>query len=174
MRAKFSKSFKIQAVEKALSRPDDRSLLEVADSLQVSLSSMNKWIALSREQAFEPKNDVEFMSPLKEKSPQDWSLEERFQILIKSSGLAEAEVSALCRVQGIHLHHLQQWQQDFISRKASSSQSEKAELKVLKQENKLLKREVFRKDKALAETAALLVLQKKVHAIWGNDEDNSL
>ena len=174
MRAKFSQSFKIQAVEKALSRPDDRSLLEVADSLQVSLSSMNKWIALSREQAFEPKNNVEFMSQLKEKRPQDWSLEERFQILIKSSGLEENEVSALCREQGIHVHHLQQWQKDFTSRKPSRSQSEKAELKVLKQENKLLKREVHRKDKALAETAALLVLQKKVHAIWGNDEDNSL
>jgi hypothetical protein len=36
-----------------------------------------------------------------------------------------------------------------------------------------LKKELNRKDKALAETAALLVLQKKVSAIWGTDEDNS-
>jgi len=36
-----------------------------------------------------------------------------------------------------------------------------------------LKKELRRKDKALAETAALLVLQKKVRAIWGNDEDDS-
>jgi len=36
----------------------------------------------------------------------------------------------------------------------------------------VLKKEVNRKDKALADTAALLVLQKKVNAIWGNDEDN--
>jgi hypothetical protein len=47
------------------------------------------------------------------------------------------------------------------------------EAKRLRHENKALKKELNRKDKALAETAALLVLQKKVHAIWGNDEDNS-
>ena len=48
------------------------------------------------------------------------------------------------------------------------------EVKILKNENKALKKELNRKDKALAETAALLVLQKKVHEIWGNDEDSSL
>ena len=36
-----------------------------------------------------------------------------------------------------------------------------------------LERELRRKDKALAETAALLVLRKKLNAYWGNDsEDN--
>ena len=58
MRAKFNRSFKIQAVEKALSRPDGRTLLEVADSLQVSLSSLNKWIVQSKERAFEPEIEV--------------------------------------------------------------------------------------------------------------------
>jgi len=48
-----------------------------------------------------------------------------------------------------------------------------SETKHLRQENKALKIELNRKDKALAETAALLVLQKKVNAIWGSDEDNS-
>ena len=46
-------------------------------------------------------------------------------------------------------------------------------MKSLKHEIKDLKKELKRKDKALAETAALLVLQKKVNAIWGKDEDNS-
>lgn len=47
-------------------------------------------------------------------------------------------------------------------------------MKTLRAENKALKKELNRKDRALAETAALLVLQKKVHEIWGNDEDSSL
>lgn len=173
MRAKFNQSFKIQAVEKALGRPNGRTLLEVADSLHVSLSSLNKWIVQSREQAFEPQNVVELMSHSKEKRPQDWSLEERFQIILKCNGLEESEASSICREQGIHLHHLIQWQKDFTSSKQSHSLTEKSELKSLKNENKLLKREVNRKDKALAETAALLVLQKKVNAIWGSDEDSS-
>lgn len=173
MRAKFNQSFKIQAVEKVLSRPDGTTLLEVADSLQVSLSSLHKWVVQSREQVFEPKNKVELMSYSKEKRPQDWSLEERFQIILKCHGMQDSEASAICREQGIHLHNLSQWQTDFTSSTPISSSSEKAELKALKNENKSLKKEVNRKDKALAETAALLVLQKKVNAIWGDDEDNS-
>ena len=56
----------------------------------------------------------------------------------------------------------------------SNAQLLYTEIKNLKHENKVLKKELNRKEKALAETAALLVLQKKVHEIWGSDEDSSL
>jgi transposase len=36
-----------------------------------------------------------------------------------------------------------------------------------------LEKELRRKDKALAEAAALLVLQKKVQAIWGDADDDT-
>jgi transposase len=49
----------------------------------------------------------------------------------------------------------------------------KADVKRLKDENKALIKEVDRKNRALAETAALLVLQKKVQTIWGNDVEDS-
>jgi len=172
MRAKFNQSFKIQAVEKALSRSSETTMSDVANSLQVSLSSLNKWVVQSREQAFEPKTEVGLMSQSKEKRPQDWSLEERLQIILECHGLDDNEAGSICREHGLYLHHLTQWKKNFISNKVVLSSKEKAELKTLKNENKLLKREVNRKDKALAETAALLVLQKKVNAIWGSDEDN--
>jgi transposase len=38
-------------------------------------------------------------------------------------------------------------------------------------EIRALRTELSRKEKALAEAAALLVLQKKVQALWGEDED---
>lgn len=173
MRAKFNQSFKIQAVKKALSRSNGKTLQEVADSLQVSLSSLNKWIVQSREQAFEPETEVGLMNRSKEKRPQDWSLEERLQIIIRCGGLSDNEASAVCREEGIYFHDLTQWKKDFVSTKQGQSPAEKSELRTLKNENKSLKREVNRKDKALAETAALLVLQKKVNALWGNDEDSS-
>lgn len=40
-----------------------------------------------------------------------------------------------------------------------------------RQKNRMLERELARKEKALAETAALLVLRKKAQAIWGESED---
>ena len=51
--------------------------------------------------------------------------------------------------------------------------NDRSDAKSLKGEVRELRKEVNRKDRALAETAALLVLQKKVSAIWGNDEDSS-
>jgi len=36
-----------------------------------------------------------------------------------------------------------------------------------------LEKELRRKDKALAETAALLVLKKKVQEIWGDEDENT-
>ncbi|MDQ7051282.1 MAG: transposase [Enterobacterales bacterium] len=67
MRAKFSQSFKIQAVEKVLSRSNGTTMSQVANDLQVSLSSLNKWIVQSREQALEPGTEVGLMSQSKEK-----------------------------------------------------------------------------------------------------------
>jgi hypothetical protein len=64
---------------------------------------------------------------------------------------------------------VRQWKQDFIS----GLSTERTDTRGLKGEVRDLKKELNRKDKALAETAALLVLQKKVSAIWGTDEDNS-
>ena len=56
-----------------------------------------------------------------------------------------------------------------ISKQTSSS----AENRQLKNENKALKKELRRKEKALAEAAALLILQKKANRLWGYDEDDS-
>ena len=172
MRAKYSQSFKMQAVEKALSRPNGTTMSEVAKTLQVGLSSLHHWIVQSREQCFELNTEVGLMNQSKEKRPQDWSLQERLQIILKCHGLDDNEANSICREQGLHLHHLSQWKKDFTANTVVQPPTEMAELKALKNENKTLKKEVRRKDKALAETAALLVLQKKVNAIWGNDEDN--
>jgi cell division septum initiation protein DivIVA len=81
----------------------------------------------------------------------------------------EPSINALCRKNGLYPHHVQQWKTDLVSHQRPKNQ---LETKILRQENKALKKELNRKDKALAETAALLVLQKKVNAIWGTGEDN--
>lgn len=177
MRAKFNKSFKIQAVKKALSRSDTTGLREIAESLEIAPSTLHKWIKQSKEQEFESVNNESFEQNemTKEKRPQDWSPEEKLQIIIASSSLNEHDVSELCRKQGIYPHHLKQWKSDLtVSNQPNNKVKNNSEMRNLKQEIKGLKRELNRKDKALAETAALLVLQKKVHAIWGSDEDNSL
>lgn len=46
------------------------------------------------------------------------------------------------------------------------------ELRAERKEKEKLEEELARKEKALAEAAALLVLRKKADAIWGTDEED--
>ena len=108
-----------------------------------------------------------------EKRPQDWSAEERFSAILQTHDMSEEELGAWCRGHGLHTHQLAQWRRDAIAgSRAEGSGREQAQLKKLRQENSALRKEVTRKDKALAETAALLVLQKKARHLWGEGEDS--
>ena len=177
MRARFTPSFKIQAVGKALRCPEGTSVRVVAETLGVGYSTINRWIAQSRNQEFGTVLTNEELAKTsrmtKERRPQDWGLEERLNMVIACASLEEAKVSELCRERGLYPHHVKRWRLDFACGEAVSVRARiSSEMKTLMQENKELRKELTRKDKALAETAALLVLQKKVNAIWGN-EDNS-
>ena len=172
MRARYNESFKRQAVEKALSRSDGATLVEIADLLGIGESTLHKWMVKSRHQQLGSNSDDDRASisgVRKEKRPQDWSQEERLEMVIRCGSVDEAAMNELCRERGLYAHHVSQWKQDFIS----GLSNDRTDAKSLKGEVRELRKELNRKDRALAETAALLVLQKKVSAIWGNDEDNS-
>lgn len=177
MSTRHTRSFKMQAVEKALSRAAGVTLKEIVNELGIGSSTLGKWMRDARNNNLEctSGNGILMSSgKRREKRPQDWSLEDRLEMVMACALLGGEEKSEYCRKQGVYPHHVNQWQLDFANGKASSEKaSAREEMKNLKNENKALRKELNRKDKALAETAALLVLQKKVHAIWGNDEDSS-
>jgi len=174
MRTKHSASFKIRAVEKALNRANGITLNTIIDELGIGRSTLTKWVRDARYNKLENLTGGGTLSSRNEKRPQDWGLEERLEIVMACESLDEEQRSEYCRKHGVYPHHIKQWKLDFISGNSSSEDvTTRQEVKNLKNENKALKKELNRKDKALAETAALLVLQKKVNAIWGNDEDDS-
>ena len=109
----------------------------------------------------------------KEKRPKDWTAEQRMSALIETGAMKDEDRSAWCRKNGIFQHNLDQWKKDAVSAmnpKATRKQTEKE--KALRKEISSLKKDLSRKDKALAETAALLVLKKKAQAIWGEPEED--
>jgi transposase-like protein len=108
-----------------------------------------------------------------EKRPQDWSAEERFAALVETAGMSEEERGVWCRAHGLHGHQLASWRRDAVAGSlGGTGRSEQTELNRLRQEAARLKKELARKDRALAETTALLVLQKKARLLWGEDEDS--
>lgn len=111
--------------------------------------------------------------PTKEKRPQDWRAEERLNALIETAALGQEEKAAWCRQKGLYSHHLDQWRKDMVAGKGmGESAKSRTETRQLRAAIKSLNKELRRKDKALAETAALLVLKKKADLIWGDGEDN--
>ncbi|WP_300465538.1 hypothetical protein [Desulfobacula sp.] len=109
----------------------------------------------------------------KEKRPKDWAAEERIAAIIKTGSMTTEECTAWCRKTGIFIHNLDQWKKDAISAMIPKSNKEQIEKdRNFKKEIAALKKDLSRKDKALAETAALLVLKKKAQEIWGEPEDD--
>jgi len=85
----------------------------------------------------------------------------------------ESALAAYCRTRGLYVEQVKQWRDICSSANANSEKSSKdlrTELHIEKSKVKDLEKDLNRKEKALAETAALLVLRKKLHAIWGDPE----
>ena len=139
---------------------------EIASAFGVGRSTICKWLK-------EYKQNGNLNLNSKEKRPRDWTAEERISALIKNGSMSADERTAWCRKKGIFTHNLDQWKKDALSAmtpKANKNQTEKE--RALKKEIFALKKDLHRKDKALAETAALLVLKKKIQEIWGEPEDD--
>lgn len=159
MKSSYTEAFKEQAVQKALTR-GGKSLKSVAKELNMSHWTLRDWLKNI------PGGDLK-TNEHRPKRPQDWTLQERLQGLLESHGLADEALHAYCRERGIFPHHLEQWREAFSRGEGGESgRSEQKERNALKAEIQQLKRELNRKEKALAESAALLVLQKKFQAFW--------
>jgi transposase-like protein len=162
MRSNYSERFKQRAVEKALNRDKGASISSIARDIGISKSALSLWIKKSG-----GSSETSF-SHCPEKRPQDWSAEEKLNAIIESGNLEAEKLSAYCRNRGIYPHHLEQWRSDIMSSNTSKNNSENNKLRT---ENHKLKKELRRKEKALAEAAALIVLQKKLEVLWEDAEE---
>jgi hypothetical protein len=93
------------------------------------------------------------------------------QAVIATAAMDEATRSAWCREQGLYPAELDAWKQDAIAGLGEPRAASAAEAREDRRRVKELERQLHRKDKALAETAALLVLSKKLSAVFHDGED---
>ncbi len=99
-----------------------------------------------------------------------WSSTEKFAMVVETAALSEVERGEYCRKRGIYPEHLQAWRRACEQANGGVSPRIHGERSAERRRIQALERELRRKEKALAETAALLVLRKKAQAIWGEDE----
>lgn len=115
-----------------------------------------------------------FAVPANGKNSTQWSSGDKFAIVLETATLSEVELSEYCRNKGLFVEQITAWKQSCQQSNGIDTEqmrSQKEAMKTAKKKIKALERELERKEKALAETAALLVLKKKAQAIWGDEED---
>ena len=108
-----------------------------------------------------------------------WSFAEKHKILLETQSMTEEELGAFLRSKGLHSTDLDDWKLEINSALAGLDEKRKPgrprkdpELLKVREENKKLRRDLRRKEKALAEQTALVILKKKMDEYWGEDEDD--
>ena len=109
------------------------------------------------------------------KNAKNWSSEDKFAVVLETATLNEAELAKYCREKGLYADQIAEWKATCLKANATKEQQLKVTQEQRQRDRKQIKKleqELRRKEKALAETAALLVLRKKANAIWGDSEDD--
>jgi|APFre7841882630_1041343.scaffolds.fasta_scaffold26797_2 transposase-like protein len=99
-----------------------------------------------------------------------WSSEEKFAMVVETAALNEMERGEYCRKRGLYPEHLQTWRRACEQANARTRPRTDGPGLTARRRIRELEQELRRKERALAETAALLVLRKKAQAIWGEAE----
>ncbi|MBU8923084.1 MAG: transposase [Bacteroidales bacterium] len=149
------------------------SPVSLANEIGVSRSSLYRWVSeadtLEMAVNSEPPSFTESMQRLSNmKRPQDWSAEEKLTAVLEAATLSEEELGAFLRSRGLHEAQLQQWRDQMLVGLEPKTVKRAETKRIL-----ALEKELRRKEKALAETAALLVLKKKAQDIWGDEDEDT-
>lgn len=94
-----------------------------------------------------------------------WTPEAKLKAVVETTGLSEQDFGIYLRREGFYSHQITEWRTEIIKSFAGEPKFARDERD---EKIKVLEREILRKDRALAEASALLILQKKVDLIWGN------
>ena len=154
-----------EAVLKKMLPPNNPSIRELSKEEGISEATLYNWRNAARAEGR--------LLPDGDQPPAGWTAADKFAAVVETAALNEAELSAWCRERGLYPEQIRQWRQ--ACEQANDwdrTQNEKLKQarKADQQRLKALERDLKKKEKALAETAALLVLSKKLEAIWGDEE----
>jgi len=156
---------RIEAVLKKMLPPENKPISELAKEEGISEGTLYLWRRKARSQGR--------LLPDGDTTPEGWSARDKFGAVVETAALNETELAQYCRQRGLYPEQVKAWraaceQATDWEREAGERQSES--LRAERKRSKALERELARKEKALAETAALLTLRKKAQAIWGDGE----
>jgi len=155
------------AVLKKLLPPQNRSVVSVAAEEGISDVTLYSWLKQCRQQGMPV--------PGNRNTVEDWSPEAKLAVVVETASMSEAELSAYCREKGLYPEQVRRWKEACLQGAGMQPDRDKVAQKQQRDSRKSIKKlkaEVRRKDTALAETTSLLVLSKKLEALYGEDPDS--
>ncbi len=155
-------------VRRRMSPPARQSVTQISKELGIHIATLYAW-----RKAWRLQGEV---VPASEKARETRSTADKFTVVLESAGLNATELGAFCRERGLYPEQVDRWRQAAQDANANSmlTMADQKDLEKRHQQDqreiKRLQQELRRKDKALAEAAALLMASKKIQAYWGEDE----
>ena len=162
----YSEKFREKLLSKALGPAANVS--EIAKRAGIPKGTLFSWIEKAKLESMSSQSKKKRGRPRK---PSRWSPEKKLRLLTESAGLSQEELGAFLRKEGLHELDLKEIREAAIAGLEPPKLGTR--LTPEQEENKQLRRELRRKESALAETAALLVLSKKYRAIMGDEDDDT-
>ncbi|WP_299945351.1 transposase [uncultured Microbulbifer sp.] len=163
--SRYNDGFKERAAQMMMP-PNAMSVAQVSRKTGVSEPTLYNWRNQFRNQGV--------AVPADPKNPENWSGENKLAVVIETAALNEEQLAEYCRRKGLYAEQVQRWREAAVAGASSHdrlSVEERRELQQERKKSRALEKYLKRKEKALAEAAALLVLQKKAQAIWGKAGD---
>ena len=111
--------------------------------------------------------------PDADNTPSGWTSADKFAAVLETAPMSEAEIAEYCRAKGLHTTQIVAWREACAQAndwERASSAELKSATKAADERNRRLEKELARKERALAEAAALLVLRGKLVDRFGEDE----
>ena len=170
----YSNGFKSRMVKRMVGR-ERISASALSQEVGVTQPTLSRWVREAR--TVPTMSGSENKSRKDAKSPRQWSSQEKLQVVVEAAQLSDEDLGEFLRSRGLHVAQLEEWrqlamdaaQQALDNTKKPKRRKATPEMKRIKE----LEKELRRKDKALAEVTALLVLKKKLEAIWGDEDDDT-
>ena len=161
----YSKEFKDSILRRMLP-PNNESISTIAKEEGLSEQTLRNWRDKARKEGY--------AAPGTDSQPDNWSTQDKFLVVVETASMNEADLAEYARKKGLFVEQIRAWRDACVNANggiAKEAARLNQELKDSQKERKKLEKELQRKEKALAETAALLVLAKKANAIWGDPEE---
>ena len=155
-----------EAIVKRMMPPNNESVTQIAKEEGISDVTLYKWRKEARAAGVP--------TPGNGQTSDKWSSNDKFLIVMETFAMNELELAEYCRKKGLYREQIEAWKSVCLQANGQGFDQSKQLNGALKEEQKRakqLEKELQKKEKALAEAAALLLLRKKAQAIWGEDEE---